>query len=167
MPASTTRSKPTRPNTAGYCATRRSTMQPPRSGTGKRCWHCTVPRFTEGGLVPSARSLSPLPVAAFAVIAAGYVVLAQSPGPQPVPMPPAIVAPADVPYPGTIQVRVDATDIDHRIFTIHETIPVRGGQPTVLLYPEWWPGHHSPVGRADMLAGLVLHAGGKRSEENT
>lgn len=114
--------------------------------------------------MPSARSLSPLSVAAFAVIAAGYVVFAQSPGPQPVPMPPPIVAPADVPYPGTIQVRVDATDIDHRIFAIHETIPVRGGQPIVLLYPEWWPGHHSPVGRADMLAGLVVHAGGKRVE---
>ena len=110
------------------------------------------------------RSLSRVYLAAFAVIAAGYVAFAQSPGPQPVPMPPPIAAPADVRYPGTIQLRVDATDIDHRIFVVHETIPVRGGQPIVLLYPQWWPGHHSPVGRADMLAGLIVHAGGKRIE---
>lgn len=97
-------------------------------------------------------------------IACGYIVLAQSPGPQPVPMPPPIAPPVDAPYAGTIQVRVDATDVERRIFSIHETVPVRGGQPIVLLYPEWWPGHHSPVGRADMLAGLVVHAGGKRVE---
>ena len=112
----------------------------------------------------SPRSLSRVYLAVFAVITAGYVAFAQSPGPQPVPMPPPIAAPADVRYPGTIQLRVDATDIDHRIFVIHETIPVRGGQPIVLLYPQWWPGHHSPVGRADMLAGLIVHAGGKRIE---
>src|SRR3954465_3708443 len=86
----------------------------------------------------------------------GYVLRAQSQGPQPVPMPPAIAAPADTPYPGTIQVRVDATDIERHIFSIHETIPVRGGQPVVLLYPQWWPGHHSPVGRADLMGGLVI-----------
>jgi len=98
------------------------------------------------------------------VLAFGHIVLAQSAGPQPVPMPPPIAAPADVPYPGTVQVRVDATDVERHIFAIHETIPVRGGQPIVLLYPQWWPGHHSPVGRADLMAGLVLHAGGKRVE---
>ena len=97
-------------------------------------------------------------------IACGYFVCAQSPGPQPVPMPPPIAPPVDLPYPGTLQVRVDATDVERRIFSIHETLPVRGGQPIVLLYPEWWPGHHSPVGRADMLAGLAVHAGGKRVE---
>ena len=97
-------------------------------------------------------------------LACGYLVLAQSPGPQPVPMPPPIAAPVDAPYPGTIQVQVDATDIERHIFSIHETVPVRGGQPIVLLYPQWWPGHHSPVGRADLLAGLVVRAGGKRVE---
>ncbi len=101
-------------------------------------------------------------LAACAVLACGYIVLAQSAGPQPVPMPPPIAAPMDVAYPGTIQVHVDATDIERHIYSIHETIPVRGGQPVVLLYPQWWPGHHSPVGRADLMAGLILQAGGKR-----
>src|SRR3954464_3451239 len=80
-----------------------------------------------------------------ALVVGGYGLGAQSPGPQPVPMPPPIAAPVDAPYPGTIQVRVDATDIARHLFAVHETIPVRGGQPIVLLYPEWWPGHHSPV----------------------
>src|SRR5436190_7118210 len=164
MRMSTTRSKPTRRNMDGCCATRPSTMPLRRNGTGRHCWRCMARRFTDGGDVNSPRSLPRVHLAAFVVLAAGCVVFAQSPGPQPVPMPPPIAAPADVPYPGTIQLRVDATDIDHRIFTIHETIPVRGGQPIVLLYPAWWPGHHSPVGRADMLAGLTVHAGGKRVE---
>lgn len=107
---------------------------------------------------------SPLCLAVAAAIFGSDASFAQSPGPQPVPMPAPIVAPADVPYPGTIQLRVDATDLAHRVFTVHETIPVRGGQPIVLLYPQWWPGHHSPVGRADMLAGLIVRASGKRIE---
>ena len=114
--------------------------------------------------MPSTRVLCRGCLLAGALFAGGYVVFAQSPGPQPVPMPPPIAAPVDMPYPGTIQIRVDATDIERHIFTIHETIPVRGGQPIVLLYPQWWPGHHSPVGRADMLLGLVVHAGGARVE---
>jgi predicted metalloprotease with PDZ domain len=93
-----------------------------------------------------------------AVVVGGYALRAQSPGPQPVPMPPPIAAALDTPYPGTIQVRVDATDIARHIFSVHETIPVRGGQPLVLLYPQWWPGHHSPVGRADLMGGLMMHA---------
>ena len=51
---------------------------------------------------------------------------AQSPQPQPVPLPPATIAPVDTPYPGTIALHVDATDLDRRILTVHETIPVAG-----------------------------------------
>src|SRR5215211_2245872 len=88
-------------------------------------------------------------------IAGGFSALrAQSPGPQPVPMPPPIVAPRDVPYPGTIRLRVDASDVDHRIFRINETIPVRGGEALTLLYPQWLPGNHAPRGRVDHLGGL-------------
>ena len=35
-----------------------------------------------------------------------------------------IPAPQDVPYPGVIQLRVDATDLDHRVFRVRESIPV-------------------------------------------
>ena len=72
-----------------------------------------------------------------------------SPGPQPVPLPPPIVAPADTPYPGTISLLVDVTNITDRVLSVHETIPIKGRDIT-LLYPEWLPGTHSPsnpVGR--------------------
>lgn len=55
---------------------------------------------------------------------------------MPAPLPPPIAALADVPYPGTITLSVDATNVNDRIFTVHETIPVKGKQVT-LLYPEW------------------------------
>ena len=77
-------------------------------------------------------------------------------------MPPQIPAPKDTPYPGILHINVDATDIDRHIFNIHETIPVRGGEPLVLLYPQWLPGNHSPTGRVDKLAGLMISANGAR-----
>ena len=89
---------------------------------------------------------------------------AQSPGPQPLPYPPAVRPPVDRPYPGTIALDVDATDLDRRIFTVHETVPVAGPGPLTLLYPEWLPGKHAPRGPADKLAGLVIHAGATRLE---
>ena len=87
---------------------------------------------------------------------------AQSPGPQPIPMPPPIAAPRDIPYQGTIRLRVDATDIDRRILRVMETIPVRGGEPLTLLYPLWLPGRHSPRGRVDHVGGLKIFASGQR-----
>jgi predicted metalloprotease with PDZ domain len=94
----------------------------------------------------------------------GGSALAQSANPQPSPMPAPIPEPRDVPYPGAIRLSVDATDIERRIFRVHETIPVRPGEPFVLLYPQWLPGNHSPGGRVDRLAGLMIHANGARLE---
>ena len=89
-------------------------------------------------------------------------IIAQSyPGPEPVPMPPAIAAPADTPYPGTISLLVDLTDVTHRVMNVQETIPVEGDELT-LLYPEWLPGNHSPTGPISKLAGLEVSAQGKR-----
>ena len=84
-----------------------------------------------------------------------------SPGPQPVPLPPPIVAPADTPYPGTISLLVDVTNITDRVLNVHETIPIKGRDIT-LLYPEWLPGTHSPSNPVGELAGLVVTANGKR-----
>ena len=89
---------------------------------------------------------------------------AQSPGPQPLPMPAPIPAPADRPYPDVIRLSVDTTDLAHRIFRVRESIPLRDTGPLVLLYPEWLPGNHSPRGRVDFLAGLIIRADGKRVE---
>jgi predicted metalloprotease with PDZ domain len=90
------------------------------------------------------------------------VVYAQnSPGPQPVPLPPPIVAPADTPYPGTISLVVDVTNVTDRVLKVHETIPIKGHDIT-LLYPEWLPGTHAPSNPVSELAGLVVTANGKR-----
>lgn len=104
--------------------------------------------------------------ALFAVAAALCVAtpLAAQPseGPQPLPMPAPIAAPRDVAYPaGTLKLEVDATDIERRIFRIRQTIPIVGGGPVTLLYPQWVPGGHSPRNALHNMAGLVVKANGK------
>src|ERR1700712_3969817 len=65
--------------------------------------------------------------------------------------------PQDIPYPGTLTLSVDATDLDHRVFVVHETIPVAPG-PLTLLFARWLPGDHGPYGQPSRLAGLVIKA---------
>jgi predicted metalloprotease with PDZ domain len=100
----------------------------------------------------------------WALALSGLVLFGQSPGPQPAPMPPPIASPRDVPYPGTIRLNVDATDTQRHLFSVRETLPVRAGEPLVLLFPAWLPGNHSPTGRVDKLAGLMIRANGARVE---
>jgi len=69
--------------------------------------------------------------------------------------------PQDLPHPGTLTLAVDATDLDHRVFVVHETIPVAPG-PLTLLLPRWLPGYHGPYGQPRRLAGLVVLAGAQR-----
>jgi predicted metalloprotease with PDZ domain len=73
------------------------------------------------------------------------------------------VTPRDIPYPGTLTVRVDATDLARRIFRVHETLPVQAGN-LVLQFPEWVPGGHTPRNPIDQIAGLVIQGNGKRVE---
>jgi predicted metalloprotease with PDZ domain len=80
--------------------------------------------------------------------------------PQPAAPSPPIEAPRDIPYPGVLRLAVDATDLAHAIFAVHETVPVAGAGPMTLLYPKWLPGNHSPTGPIDGLAGLIITAGG-------
>jgi predicted metalloprotease with PDZ domain len=70
--------------------------------------------------------------------------------------------PKDTPYLGVMTLTVDATDLDRRIMSVRETIPVRGGETVTLYYPQWLPGKHGPDGRIDKLAGLLIRAGGTR-----
>lgn len=70
-------------------------------------------------------------------------------------------APQDIPYPGTLRVDVDATDLNRRIFKVRETLPVKPGELT-LLYPQWIPGNHSPSGQINKVAGLTFTANGKK-----
>lgn len=84
--------------------------------------------------------------------------------PQPAAPTPAIAPPQDSPYPGVIRLAVDATDLPHAIFAVHEIMPVAGPGPITLLYPKWLPGNHSPTGPIDKLAGLIVTANGQRIE---
>ncbi len=90
-----------------------------------------------------------------------YLAAQKSAGPQPVPLPPPILAPVDVPYPGTVSLSVDLTNVNDRILNVRETIPVKPGEIT-LLYPQWLPGTHSPSNQVEDLAGLVVTANGER-----
>ena len=85
--------------------------------------------------------------------AGGAVAEPQCPPPTPLP---------DQAYPGTIRLLVDATQIERRIFHVHEEIPATAGRELVLLYPEWLPGTHAPWGRnrINKLAGLTITANG-------
>jgi len=75
----------------------------------------------------------------------------------------AVPAPLDTAFPGVISLKVDATDVERRIFNVHESIPVKPG-PLTLLYPQWLPGNHAPRGPIDCLAGLMMTVGGHRVE---
>ncbi|MFC7378193.1 M61 family metallopeptidase [Brevundimonas sp. GCM10030266] len=72
-----------------------------------------------------------------------------------------IPAPRDVAYPAPIPIEVDATDIDRRIVSVKQTIPVVAAGPLVLLYPQWIPGNHGPVGPVDDIADLQITANGQ------
>ncbi|WP_244999611.1 M61 family metallopeptidase [Brevundimonas nasdae] len=81
------------------------------------------------------------------------------PAPQP-----AIPAVRDVAYPGVIKLDVDATNLNQRIFSVTETIPVANAGPLTLFFPEWLPGNHGPVGPVAQLAGIEITANGQRVE---
>ena len=88
--------------------------------------------------------------------------LAQAPyAPSAAPMPPAINAPRDVAYPGTLTLEVDASDVQRGVFRVHETISVADAGPLTLLYPQWLPGNHAPRGPIEKLANLVITANGQ------
>jgi len=71
-----------------------------------------------------------------------------------------VPVPVDQPYPGTIVLNVDATDLSQQIFRMHMTIPVQPG-PLTLLYPQWLPANHGPSGPITQLAGLKFTANGR------
>ncbi len=100
-------------------------------------------------------------VATTALVFAAVPALAQTVQPQPLPQPPPIAAPQDTPFPGQIQLSVDATDLDRHVFRMTETVPVPAGQPLTLMFPKWIPGDHGPTGPLPALAGLVVKAGGQ------
>ncbi|HYM34198.1 MAG TPA: hypothetical protein VET48_02320, partial [Steroidobacteraceae bacterium] len=81
--------------------------------------------------------------------------------PQPLPLPQPIVKPQDIAYPGTMTLFVDATDLDHRIYRIKQTIPIPASGPMVLWYSQWIPGTHAAIGPIHDYAGLKFSANGQ------
>lgn len=59
------------------------------------------------------------------------------------------------PYPGRLELEVDATDLQRRLVQVSQTLPVRPG-PLTLRLPQWLPGEHGPNGNPALLAGLVI-----------
>ena len=98
---------------------------------------------------------------AFALLCLPLPALAPNSAPQPVPFVSRIPVAEDVAYPGTITLRVDATDTRQRILKAEETIPVAKAGPMVLMMPKWLPGKHAARGEIEKLAGLVIRANGK------
>jgi predicted metalloprotease with PDZ domain len=84
---------------------------------------------------------------------------AESPGPRASSPIVPIATPKDRPYPGEIQLTVDASDVGRRIVRVHETVSGIGPD-TVLLYPKWLPGTHAPEGPIDRIANLRIAANG-------
>ncbi len=72
-----------------------------------------------------------------------------------------IPAPRDIPYPGTLKLTVDASDVTRGIFRVREHVPVAGPGDFVLLYPEWIPGGHNPRGEIRKVAGFRATAAGR------
>ena len=103
--------------------------------------------------------------AAIACLLVSTSAIAQVPAgnsaPQPVPFVNTIPEPQDIPYPGTMMLDIDATNVTQGIFVAHETLPVAKAGPMALLFPKWLPGNHSPSGQLDKLAGLHIRANGK------
>ena len=83
-----------------------------------------------------------------------------SPGPEALAPVTPIATPKDRAYPGELRLDVDATDVARRIVHVHETVTGVGAD-TVLLYPKWLPGNHSPEGPIDRVAGLRITTQGK------
>ncbi|HEY0622373.1 peptidase M61 [Sphingomonas sp.] len=86
---------------------------------------------------------------------------AQNSAPQPLPFDNRIPAARDADYPGTITLKVDATNVQQAIYRVKQTIPVAQDGHMVLLMPTWLPGKHAARGEVEKLTGLRISAGGK------
>ncbi len=81
-------------------------------------------------------------------------------GPVAKPLPPALPAPQDRAYNGTIGLDVKAVDTEHQVFSVHETMPVQQAGDAVLLYPHWETASHAPTASIADLAGLMVYVDG-------
>lgn len=81
-------------------------------------------------------------------------------GPIAAPSAPPLPSPIDRAFRGLVQLRVDASDTEHGVFRVTESIPVQSPGEMVLLYPEWETTSHSATASVLELAGLHIESGG-------
>ena len=93
--------------------------------------------------------------------ATAQLVPPQNSKPEAYAKPTRVPAAQDIPYPGTMQLTVDATDVTRGIFKIHQRVPVSAAGDLVLLYPKWVPGGHSPRNEVRNVAGIRVSANGQ------
>ena len=103
-------------------------------------------------------------LATFLLTAAPAALAQPVPRSKPTAVLPVVTIPAaqDVPFPGTIDLKIDATDTDRRLFRVTETVPVQPGQKDLILQlPEWLPGEHGPRGDMNLIADVHFKADGQ------
>ncbi len=82
--------------------------------------------------------------------------------PMAAPIPQTIPDAEDTPWPGTIQLAIDASDTTTGAYRVTETIPLPAGLAKVtLLYPKWLPGNHGPEGPVAELTDVRFFANGQ------
>jgi predicted metalloprotease with PDZ domain len=98
------------------------------------------------------------------VLTASPAVFAQATksAPQAVPITQTVPDARDVPYPGVMQLDIDASDTTRNVYRVRQTIPVPDGASELILQlPQYLPGHHSPRGTLNLLTDIRFEADGK------
>jgi predicted metalloprotease with PDZ domain len=73
-------------------------------------------------------------------------------------------APRDVPFPGTIGLSIDATDLARGVFRVTEIIPVPAGEDEMTLQlPQWLPGKHASRGAMNLIADVHFEVDGAKA----
>jgi predicted metalloprotease with PDZ domain len=82
--------------------------------------------------------------------------------PQAVALPAPVPEARDVPYPGTIDLQIDASDTQRGVFRVVETVPVPAGQSELILQlPAWHPGKHDARGAMNLIADVRFEVDGR------
>lgn len=82
-------------------------------------------------------------------------------GPRYIEPPSSVLRPVDRTFDGVIDVHVDATDVQRRIFSVRQRIPIGNDGRVTLLYPRWEAASHGPSLSVTDLAGLAVEAAGR------
>ncbi len=85
--------------------------------------------------------------------------------PKAVPITQTVPDAQDVPYPGTMLLDIDASDIVRGDYRVTQTIPVTAGAKELILQlPQWLPGNHGPRGTLSELVDVKFFVDGKPVE---